>query len=793
MSPRWRKVIADLISNPSRSVLVVLCIAIGVIAVGLIEGARELLAENLEASYQAALPATITYSVSPFDDSLLTVVRRTEGVLAAEGRTVYNVRVQTNNGTWRDVQLFAAKDFLHPRVNRLLTVEGIVPPPARQIVLERSSLAFLGARMGEMLLFELPNGKQTTLPIAGVGHDLNQVSTFLTGAVYGYVTPETLTTLDLPNDYNQLVVRADETQPRENIVALAARVRNDLEKRGYVVTGTMIPPVPGRLFFADSVQSMMLLLGALGLTSLFSSAVLVVTTMSALLAYQTREIGVMKAIGAPTQTLLQMYLATVLLFSAAAIVLAIPLGALGSYLLVIFSTDILNLLPVSFQVVPGAVGLQIVAGLVIPLGAALSPILAGSRITVRAAITTYGLGGGNFGASPLDRVVEKLRALPRPLLLSLRNAFRRKGRLLLTLTTLIASGAVFMAVSTVSASMSTTLTQMNAFRQADADILLARPERLTRMEREAANVEGVQAVEGWGWGEADLRRAAAGTGEQLQVFGVPPDTRAILPTLLEGRWFVPQDQNAMVVDAEVLKTIPDLRIGDRLILKRNGNESLWEIIGVTRDRMRGPLGYVPYPAWTRTQNETGEARRIQIFTTAHDGAAQADIARAVESQFKGNDMDVVSAQTTADAQASDESNFGSILGFLTAMGILLAFVGGLGLMGTMGINVLERTREIGVLRAIGAPTPSLLQIVIVEGVVIGAMSFPMAVLLSLPLATLLNDLVGRQMLQASLAFTFSYAGLAVWFGLVVVIAAVASFLPAWNAIRLTVRDALAYE
>lgn len=128
MSPRWRKVIADLISNPSRSVLVVLCIAIGVIAVGLIEGAREILGENLAASYQAALPATITLSVSLFDDSLLTVVRRMEGVQAAEGRTQYSVRVRTNDGTWRDVLLFAAKDLAHARVNRLLTVEGANPP-----------------------------------------------------------------------------------------------------------------------------------------------------------------------------------------------------------------------------------------------------------------------------------------------------------------------------------------------------------------------------------------------------------------------------------------------------------------------------------------------------------------------------------------------------------------------------------------------------------------------------------------------------------------------------------------
>lgn len=792
MKPRWKKVVADLGANPGRSALVVLCIAVGVIAVGLIAGARELLANNLAASYAAAMPATITFTLSPFDDTLLPVMRRAEGVRAAKGSTVYSVRVRTGDGVWRDAQLFAAKDLSAAQVNRVLPVQGVVPPPREQIALERSSLAFLGVSVGDSLLLELPDGKQTTLPIVGSVHDLNQPSTFLTGAIYGYVSPETLTALDLSERYNRLALRTDDTLPREAIARRAAELRADLEKRGYVVVGTDIPAVPGRLYFADSVQAMMLLLGALGVASLLSSAILVVTTMSALLAQQVREIGVMKAIGAPTSSLLQMYLVTVLLLSAAAILLAIPLGAVGAYALVYFSTDVLNLLPMSFQIVPGAVLLQIAAGTLIPLGAALVPILLGSRITVREAITSYGLGGGSFGTSRLDALIEKLSALPRPLLLSLRNVFRRKGRLLLTLSTLILSGAVFMAVLSVSASMSGTLEQMNAFRQADAEILLAEPQRAARVTREAETIPGVSGVEAWGYSLADLS-AAASTWQALQVFGVPPSSKALQPGLLAGRWFVPQDGNAMVLDAEVLKTNPQLGIGDRVTLKRNGAESEWEIIGIARGRLRGALAYVPYAAWARSQHEPEMTERVQLFMTAQDDASRAEIVRAVEAHFKESGMDVLAAQTTAEARAADQSNFDSILGFLLAMAILLAFVGGLGLMGTMGINVLERTREVGVLRAIGAPTPALLGIVVVEGVLVGLLSFPLAVLFSLPLAQLLNELVGRELLQASLAFSFSYQGLGIWLALVVLIAALASLVPAWNAVHLTVRGALAYE
>lgn len=793
MSPRWTKVFHDLVHHRGRTALVVLCIAVGVIAVGLIEGARQILANNLDASFQAAQPATIALSVPAFDSTLLNVVRRIPGVQATAGRTIYVVRVQTRDGTWRDLQLFAASDFTTSPVNRLLPVEGIFPPPANQIALERSSIAFLGVAPGDSLTVELPGGKQTSLPIAGVAHDLNQASTFLTGAVYGYVTPATLTALDLPTDYNQLLIRTDAAVPRSEIATLATTARTELESRGYLVTATVIPAIPGRLFFADSVQSMMLLLGAMGLASLFSSAILVVTTMFALLAQQIREVGVMKAIGAPAGALVQMYLATVVIYSLIAIAIAIPLGALGAYLLVIFSTDILNLLPVSFTLVPSAVLLQIFAGLLIPLLAALVPVLSGTRITVRQAITSYGLGGGNFGTGRIDRLVEKFRALPRPLLLSLRNCFRRKGRLALTVATLTISGAVFMAVLSVRESLFTTLEQMDKFRHADIDLVLAAPQRIVSVERAALNVPGVTRVESWGWGEADMRPLAAADGERLEVFGVPEDSRALEPTLLQGRWFVPGDMNAIVLDADVLKTNPALTIGDLVVLNRSDSESIWQIVGFTRSRLRGPLAYVPYDAWTRTQHEGGLTQRLAVFTSAHDAVSQAQISRALEMRLKENDQPVLSTQTASEARASDLSNFDSIIGFLTAMGVLLAVVGGLGLAGTMGINVLERTREIGVLRAIGAPTPSLLQIVVVEGILIGVMSFPFAVLLSLPLANLLNELVGRQLLQASLAFAFSWYGLLIWFLLVILIAIIASLVPAYNAIRLTVRSALAYE
>jgi putative ABC transport system permease protein len=130
---------------------------------------------------------------------------------------------------------------------------------------------------------------------------------------------------------------------------------------------------------------------------------------------------------------------------------------------------------------------------------------------------------------------------------------------------------------------------------------------------------------------------------------------------------------------------------------------------------------------------------------------------------------------------------------LLIMAILMAAVGGLGLMGTMSLNVLERTREIGVMRAIGASNGAIRGIVMVEGMMIGMISWLIGVLLAIPLGQLLSDALGAIIFQTPLHYTVAPDGVVIWFIVVVVISTLATILPAQNASRLTVREVLAYE
>jgi putative ABC transport system permease protein len=97
------------------------------------------------------------------------------------------------------------------------------------------------------------------------------------------------------------------------------------------------------------------------------------------------------------------------------------------------------------------------------------------------------------------------------------------------------------------------------------------------------------------------------------------------------------------------------------------------------------------------------------------------------------------------------------------------------------------------MRAIGASGLTILRIVIGEGVLIGAMSWTLGVLLGLPLGRLLSAAIGRALLDAPLSYTFATDSALLWLGVVLGLAALASFIPAWTAARQTVHSALAYE
>lgn len=795
LNPRWRKVLRDMWGNKTRTILVILSIAVGVFAVGMIAGSQVVFDRDLNGSWASVNPASATLYTAPFDDELVWSVQRMPDVQVVDGRRSFGVRFKTNPETeqWRRLSLFAYPDYDDIRIFQISSEHGAWPPPKHEVLIERASLEWMGVSEGDELIVEAPNGKQRKLRVAGVVHDLTQMTAGWTGSASGYVGPDTLEWLGMSRDFDELnIIVAGNQLDKDHITQVAKQVRDKVEKSGREVYYTWIP-TPGKHPADEVAQPVLLLLGALGFLALILSGFLVVNTMQALLAQQVRQIGIMKAVGGRSRQIMGVYYSMVLAYSVLSLGIAVPLGALGAYALTDFLAGLINFDVASFAMPPRVLALEVAVGLVVPLLAALYPILSAVRRPAYEAMSDYGLSKGQFGQGLLDRLVGRVRGLSRPMLLSLRNTFRRKGRLALTLTTLTLAGAIFIAVFSVRASLLLTLDDMYDYVQYDVLVIFRRPYRTEQVERQALSVPGVVAAEGWRFSGARRLRPDDTESETIFLRAPRAESDLVHPTLVQGRWLLPEDENAVVVNTYLLKDESDIKVGDEITLQMDGRETAWRVVGIIKGTPPAPMAYVNGPYFTRLVGGVGRSGVVFVETERHDAASQYKVEKALEKHFESAGLNVNQTLTSATERAQVESQFNVLVMFLLIMAILLAIVGAIGLMGTMSLNVLERTREIGVMRAIGASDGAVLRVVIAEGIVIAVLSWLIGTVVAFPLSKLLSDMVGESIMKATLSYSFSIGGTGLWVLVVIILAALASFLPARRASRVTVREVLAYE
>jgi putative ABC transport system permease protein len=230
-----------------------------------------------------------------------------------------------------------------------------------------------------------------------------------------------------------------------------------------------------------------------------------------------------------------------------------------------------------------------------------------------------------------------------------------------------------------------------------------------------------------------------------------------------------------------------------MVLKIDGKERSFQIVGTYIGTSFAAMIFTPYDYMAKVTNRVGETDALMVSAEDHDADSVEALSNALERHLDSMGVKIGTVSSMQTEMTDAEAIFDAMVALLLVMAILLALVGGLGLMGTMSINVLERTREIGVLRAIGAPSRGVAQVFIREGIAIGLLSWMMGAVLAIPMSHALNETAGNAMMGMPLSYSYSMPGLWIWLVTVVLLSALASYIPARNATRLTVREVLAYE
>jgi putative ABC transport system permease protein len=804
-NPRLRKILSDLRANKTRTLLTVLTIAVGVFAIGFVTGVGAIFMPDMDADFQSANPhAAMIYS-EPFGDDLVAAIRQEPGVADAEGRRFLAVRLILPDGNRANTQLTGLASLDATRLSLIRPDGNIVLSPLAdgEIWIERSSLNMLKVKAGDLVKIERPDSSVVELRVAGLVKDVSMPSTMFTETINGVVNPATLEKLGgvsgQSSPYTELLFTVSERKRDDKYVTRVAQAAAERMQAGGVKVLNTLVISPGRHFSSDIATGVMVVLNILGVLIVLLSMFLVVNTITTLLGQHIRQIGIMKAIGGSASQIIAMYLALVVCFGLVALLVAVPLAALAAYATSGMLSDFLNFDLRAFRVAPMALIAQVVAALVVPLIAALVPVLSGTRITIRRALSDYGMLEQKKGRSTIRNARPRASALHASpaMALSLRNTFRRKGRLLMTLFVLTLGGAIFIAVFNLRVTFDHVLDEFQVYYLADIKLSFDRLYPMETLMQEIEGTPGIEYVEGWGWFNGRTQAANHSQVMDVNLTAIPANTRLEPLAITDGRWLTPDDQNALVVvtDGSVAREHPELAAGREIVLRVNDQDTTWQIVGLHRvaGNLNPPILYVNAAYLGKVLEGADQVNELRIATTAKDLAAQRQVATALEARFKQAGIPVGQLTLGEEWRKGQAATLDVFVYFLLVMAAMIAVVGGLGLTGTMSMNVLERTREIGVLRAIGASNGSVMRVVLVEGLLIGLISWVLAILLSFPVTLALDSGVGAAMFKSPLKFAFGWSGLVNWLAGVLVLAVLASIIPALRAVRLTVRDVLAYE
>jgi putative ABC transport system permease protein len=441
-------------------------------------------------------------------------------------------------------------------------------------------------------------------------------------------------------------------------------------------------------------------------------------------------------------------------------------------------------------------------------------VISGARITVRACLNNYGLGAG-FGRNRLDRLVGRVRGLPRTLALSLRNSLRRKARMMLTLFTLVLGGVMFIVVMSLGSSVSNTIEVLLDIYGYDVSVGFDRLYRKGPLIEVAESVPGVTRAEVWGRGGAQLSlvtgperqpqqspdqraspehsRRASSEGRGVGLWGVPPDSEMFHPRIVSGRALLPGDDRAILLNSKIA-TDENIQVGDEVALTIGEQESVWTVVGLILNiDNEQNNSFVPFDALARATGSVNRGHIVMVMSEEDNPTTQQKLTEDLRDAYTARRMEPSGLVSANKERQQRQAEFNLITVLMLAMAALAAVVGSVGLMSTMTINVVERRREIGVMRAIGATSAAILRVFVVEGVLVGVLSWLLAAPLSYPGARILSNAVGAAWMKISLDFSYSMGGLVLWLAIVAVLSALASLWPALRATRVSVREALAYE
>ncbi|AHG89016.1 protein of unknown function DUF214 [Gemmatirosa kalamazoonensis] len=776
-----RKTVADLWAARGRAGLVVLAMTTGLAAVVCVAATNAILAREMRRGFAAITPASAILRTASFDTSLLAAVRRVPGVaLADAGRTL--VARTGADGDPRTVLLYAAADWRRQRVNRVRAQTGAWPPPPGAVLLERAAVRVAALGTGAPLVVRVGTRAPVPLAVAGTVHDFSQAPAWQEGVVYGYVDAGTMARLADTTGLNELRIVADRPADPSRIRDVATRIAALLAERGVRVRDVQIP-TPGAHPHQGQMDALLGIQQAFAAVALLLAGALVVVLLGAMLVQHRPQIGAMKAVGASRRAIAGMYALWILVLAGCAESVALPLGVTAGRAYARFIAEMLNFDVTDARVPAPLLAALVLAGVALPLLVSVVPIVRAASITTREALSDVAIARVTPGTPTRA-------GGPRLVALGVANAMRVRGRFALVAGTVALGAAMCLAALDLGRSFQGTVAVTVASLGYDVAFAVSEarsPEEIAALVHALPGVASADAVPRVRALAADARDAQPNAFTVQAAMGRTPTSLVVQG----GRWLSDADGRDVVANHAWLHDHPGYTVGDSIGLRIGGDSTRWRLVGEVREVMAGATLYAPRAALDAATAGAARTTIVRVVAARHDSAAVRALMAAIGRTLDARGIVARGIVSLRDTERHRVDHVLVITRFLVALSGACIVVGGLGLGTLLSVGVLERSRELGVLRALGASRAHLVVLVVAEGAWVALVGWACGVVLSVPAAALLARAFGRTMLGTPLDLHLSAGSVPALAAVTAVVALLASALPAWRAATLPPRALLA--
>jgi putative ABC transport system permease protein len=791
-----RKVWRDLWRNKGRTLMVIMSISVGVMAVGMVVSGNTLVLGQMASSHVESNPSHgILWLAGIVDEDTIRSLKRIPSVEDVEGYSDSDVHwKRTLDGEWEDGHIVSYADLGNQTYDRMTLKSGDWPE-SKLIGVEEAHIDSYGAPgVGGAVYFEI-NERPREYTVNGIMRNPWEFPTPFSEYAAFYVTQNDFSRIAGYHGFNVLQITVPEYS-KENVELAIDDINEKLKPQGVSVAYSEVLH-PEEHYLQEMINGVGMVLTVMAIASLGLSVMLVINTINALIAQQIPQIGILKAIGSTRRQITTMYLSAIFVYGFLSLVIAVPIGAYAGNALAQWMLYLLNVPITPFAILPNVFLLQILVGLLTPLLAGLYPVLQGVAIPAARAISQTGLGRGRYGLRLIDRLISGVRGIPVMAALSLRNTFRRPGRVILTLLTLTVSGAFFIMVYSTQYSFEKTIDTIFAGFGYEVQINFEQYQRIDEAIPLIESRPNVKNAEMWIFRTANTKvPGTSGPGSEYEVFvrGVPSESPIFKPELTAGRTLDPMDKQAILLNQKLAKKM-GVGVGDEIIIDLpDVGETTWTIVGLVFD-LNGRdqnTAFANIDTLNRALHNVGRSAVAMIQGTDQSLETQKAIKADLIDYFDAKGMKIGYSAVATEDRNNASAQFSILTQLLMMMTILMAIVGSMGLSGTLSINVIERRREIGVMRAVGASSRDVGFVFTGESLMLGLTSWILALPIGLSVGPTFVRALG-EVIDFPAEYYPATHSIWIWLGIVIVLSVFASWVPARRATRISVNESLAYE